>query len=101
MRTVNFEVKQQRIKPIDSVTHIYSGTDNYLELKFKFNNDWDACIKGISFIVGNNELPMLLKNDSCVVPEEAFDKNKLAFYLVGKKKDYRIQSQKFTIKIGG
>lgn len=100
MRDIRFKVNQQRIKNIDSVAHIYGGTDNYLNLVFEFDDSWDNCFIGISF--GSKGLVKLIKDNSCSVPEEAFDKNKLTFYLVGKRKDgYKIQSQPFIIRLGG
>lgn len=99
MRTIKFEVDQQRIKNVDSVNFIYSGTDNYLQLEFKFGSDWDGCLKAISF--GGDIEPILLKNDGCTVPKEAFEKTQLSFYLVGKKKNYRVQTQKFVIRLLG
>jgi hypothetical protein len=104
MREINFNVNQQRISNKDSVCHIYKGTDNYLCLVFSFNDDWADCVKGISFVRKNKEeLAMILKDDRCTVPAEAFDETQLVFYLVGKKKTpkYRIETQKFTIKLGG
>lgn len=100
MRTIKFKVHQQRIKNIDSVSFVYGGTDNYLQLKFEFGSDWDGCYKAISFI-SENEIAALLKDDCVLVPAEAFYNGKLSFYLVGKKKDYRIQTQQFDIKLGG
>lgn len=102
MRTIKFAVNQQRIKNKNSINHIYKGTDNYLQLNFTFNEDWDACVKGISFIrEGKNELPMVLHENTCVVPKEAFDNDQICFYLVGKNNNYRIETHKFIIKIGG
>lgn len=103
MRTIKFKVNQQRIKNLDSICHIYQGTDNYLNLEFIFNDDWDGCKKAISFIRSDKpELVLLLQNDSCTVPKEAFDGLTLQFYLVGKKlPNYRIETQKFNIKLGG
>lgn len=99
MRNINFKVNQQRIKNKDSVAHIYGGTDNYLNLVFDFDDSWKDCLIGISF--GDKEIVKLVENNSCTVPEEAFDETKLTFYLVGKRKDgYRIQSQKFMIRLG-
>ena len=100
MRTIKFKVNQQRIKNQNSICHVYKGTDNYLKLEFDFNADWDACVIGISFISEEKEIAMLLKDNGCVVPKEAFDKTQLCFYLVGKTKDYRIETQKFVIKVG-
>ena len=99
MRTIKFNVKEQRIKNIDSVCHVYPGTDNYLCLEFHFSSDWDGCLKAIA--LGSKQMPMLLKNDSCVVPKEAFDETQLSFYLVGKRKNYRIQTEEFVIRLGG
>jgi hypothetical protein len=104
MREIKFNVNQQRIKNVDSICHIYKGTDNYLRLVFVFNEDWANCVKAISFVRKNKEeLPMLLENDSCTVPSEAFDETQLMFYVVGKKNSpkYRIETQKFIIKLGG
>lgn len=100
MRTIKFNVKQQRIKNVDSISFVFGGTDNYLKLDFEFSMDWYGCVKGICF--GEQEhLSMLLKDDSVVVPAEAFNDSTLVFYLVGKKHDYRIQTQKFSIRLGG
>ena len=100
MRTITFNVNQQRIKNSNSVCHVYKGTDNYLQLEFNFSDDWNGCAKAISF-VSDKEVALLLKDNKCVVPKEAFDDAKLVFYLVGKRKNYRIQTQEFVIKIGG
>lgn len=100
MRTITFDVNQQRIKNTNSISHIYKGTDNYLQLKFNFSEDWDGCKKAISF--GSKDFAMLLDNDdSCMVPKEAFDEKKLSFYIIGGKNNYRIQTQVFNIRIGG
>lgn len=101
MRTIRFNVNQQRIKNIDSVCHVYGGTDNFLKLEFKFSEDWDGCIKGISF--GIDKVAMLINKDdnSVIVPKEAFDDTQLSFYLKGKNKNYTIQTQVFVIRLGG
>ena len=99
MRTIKFKVTEQKIKNINSIAFVYGGTDNYINLKFEFDENWTDCLKAISF--GSNDLSMLLKDDSCTVPKEAFDATQLSFYLVGKKKDYRIQTRPFVIKLGG
>ena len=99
MRTIRFTVNQQRIKNVDSICHVYRGTDNYLCLHFSFNQDWDDCVKAIS--LGSKEIAMLLDDNKCVVPQEAFDEKQLTFYLVGKKPDYRVQTAPFVIKLGG
>lgn len=104
MREINFNVNQQRIKNTDSICHVYKGTDNYLCLVFDFNEDWADCVKAISFVRKNKEeLPLILKDNKCTVPAEAFDETQLTFYLVGKRKfpKYRIETQKFTVKLGG
>ena len=97
MRTITFNVIQQRIKPTNSTSFVYSGTDNYLNLEFSFDESWDDCVKGISF--GSKKVAKLLEDNNVTVPAEGFDENELSFYLVGKKKNYRVQSQTFTIKL--
>lgn len=99
MRIITFDVKQQKIRNTNSTSGVYSGTNNYLKLVFNFNNDsWGDCVKAVVF--GDKGLPILLKDDSCLVPDEAFDSCKLSFYIVGKRKDgYRIETQEFTIRV--
>lgn len=99
MRTIKFNVNQQKIRNTDSIAFIYGGTHNYLNLQFNFSEEWDGCFKAVSFIVKDKEFPFLLQNDSCTVPQNAFDEDVLTFYLVGKKPDYRIESRKFTIRL--
>ena len=99
MRTIKFRVNQQRIKPMNSVSFIYPGTDNYLKLEFEFGEDWDGCTIGISF--GSKKIMQVLRDNSCVVPKEDFEDSQLSFYLAGVKKDYAIKSQEFIIKLGG
>lgn len=99
MRTIKFRVNQQRIKPMNSVSFVYPGTDNYLKLEFEFGNDWDGCNIGISF--GSKKIMQVLKDNYCIVPKEAFDEDQLSFYLAGVKEGYSIRSQEFIIKLGG
>jgi len=101
MRTIKFKVNQQRIRNRNSVCHIYAGTNNYLNLEFEFDGDWDGCKKAISFIrPEQKELQMLLVDDHCIVPSEAFGESQLEFYIVGKNGNYRIETQKFIIRLG-
>ena len=102
MRTIKFKVNQQRIRNKNSICHVYKGTDNYLNLEFEFDENWDGCKKAISFIrPEKKELAMILNNDSIIVPSEAFGDTQLEFYIVGKNDDYRIETQKFIIRLGG
>lgn len=98
MRTIEFSVNQQRIKNKNSICHLYSGTNNYLRLKFDFDESWDGCAIGIS--LGSKGIPKILdEENSCVVPGEAFDETQLSFYLLGVKTDYKVKSEEFVIKL--
>ena len=99
MRTITFNVNQQKIRNTNSIAFIYGGTHNYLNLVFNFSEEWDGCYKAVSFITKDKEIAFLLENNSCKVPQNAFDDDELTFYLVGKKPDYRIESRKFTIRL--
>lgn len=103
MKTVKFKVKEQSIKNVDSVAFIYGGTNNYLNLKFEFDDNWNDCIKVISFIVNKKEsVSLKINDDSCLVPINAFDKDKLSFYILGGRKDgYRVRTETFIIRLGG
>lgn len=99
MRIITFDVKQQKIKNTNSTTGIYSGTNNYLKFEFNFDKEsWGDCVKAVVF--GDKGLPILLKEDKCLVPEEAFEPDRICFYIVGKRRDgYVIETQEFTIRV--
>ena len=100
MRTIKFQVTEQRIKNIDTVAFVYGGTNNYLKFEFAFDDNWYECAKVISF--GNDKCVMKIDNNCCLVPQEAFDKNKLTFYILGGRKNgYRIRTEPFSIKLLG
>jgi hypothetical protein len=102
MRTIKFKVNQQRIYNLDSVAFVYSGTHNYLNLEFMFGPDWDGCNKVISFGAEKTLKVMKLENNCCLVPQEAFDKDMLSFYLLGGRQDgYRIRTEQFEIDLKG
>ena len=99
MRTINYKVTQQLIQTEERLDDIYKGTQNYLNLKFEFDDNWDDCVKAIVFEIKGKEHPMLLKNDQIEVPQEACSSDFIWFYLVGKKKGYRVQTKKAYIKL--
>ena len=100
MKTIRFQVTEQRIKNLDSVVHIYGGTNNYLNLQFNFDSNWKDCVKVASFADGTVACRVI--DDCCLVPEKAFSKGKLSFYILGGRNDgYRIKTETFTIVLGG
>lgn len=102
MRIIKYKVDQQLLSTTDNLKDIYAGFENYLELEFEFDDNWQNCVKAIVFISGSDkkELPMLLKDNKCIVPKEAVQSRFIKFYLVGKRKpDYRIQTKQTRIGV--
>ena len=99
MRDLKYQVDQQIVKATNDVSNVYKGVENYLNLVFTFDKNWEDCMKAVVFVVNGEEIPKLLKDDQCVIPKEACQGDYIWFYLVGKKKDYRLQTQKVHIEL--
>lgn len=98
MKDIVYEVNQQRIIALTPTRGLYRNTDNFIRMVFRFSADWAGCVKGIVFLKDTEEIPVMLKNDSVTVSEELTDDD-IRFYIVGKKKGYRIQTQEKTLKL--
>lgn len=105
MRTLVFSVKGQRLtqKPTCDFTGIVPGTVGYLRAQFEFDSDWDGCNIAASFFNDKQEEEWAfpVKDNVCMIPAEVL--NGYIFYVsvTGKRKDYKILSNKLMVRQGG
>ncbi len=103
MRTLSYKVEGQRLEPIGNHSGVKAGSKGYLRAQFKFNEDWDGCIKVASFFYKGVEYACKLdKNDSCDIPAEVLVGSSYSISVEGRKGDYRIPSRTITERqLGG
>lgn len=99
MRVIKYNVEGQLISPTNSTKGIYAGSENYLELEFTFNKDWNDCVKAIVFVLDGYEHSILLNGNKCLIPNAACNQRFIRFYLVGKNNEYRIQTRQTRIGV--
>lgn len=92
MRTLEYSVKGQRLIKIGDHELLVSGTKGYLRAKFKFDHNWDDCIKVACFYNNGESYAVLLEDDECMIPKEALTNSSFEVSVEGRKKDYRILS---------
>ena len=95
MRTLLYKVTGQRLVPVGDHTGLIAGSKGYLIAKFEFDDDWDGCVKVASFYVDENEYAELLDLDnSCTIPQEALTESIFEVRLEGRRKGYRIPTNR-------
>ena len=102
MRTLEFDVKKQRIikKRTCDFSGLVAGSIGYLKAKFIFSKDWKQCVaKFASFWVDEEEYAVKLdENNCCMIPPEALMKNKFKVSVIGANPPYQIGTNKTTVK---
>lgn len=102
MRTLKFIVDKQIITrdPECDFTGLVPGSAGYLQAEFMFSPEWDDCIKVAGFydVRGNEYPPQLLKDGkTCMFPAEVLKRAHIKINLIGKKKDYKINTNYIDI----
>lgn len=102
MRDLIFNVNSQRLSknPRSNFENIIIGSSNYLRCVFVFDYTWNGFKKvAVFFDVENKkEFPVLIKNSSCMVPDEVSNKEIFGFYLVGKKDNQKVKTSSIEIE---
>lgn len=103
MRTLEYEVTGQQIKPVGDHSGIVSGSIGYLKAQFKFSEEWDDCVKVASFFYDGDEYAKKLdEENSCEIPPEALKGLYFEVSVEGRKLGYRIPSRRIKERqIGG
>lgn len=93
MRILEYRVIGQRLVPTGDHSGLVAGTTGYLRARFMFNNDWNDCIKRVTFVADGVEYPVRLVNDECVIPPAALKDTIFELYVEGRKQNYEIISR--------
>ena len=106
MRTLRFIVSGQIIKrdPTCDFENLVPGSEGYLKAEFLFSSDWDGCVKvaGFSSQMGTEYPPQVLADGkSCVIPAEATNKRYFTVFVVGKKDNLRLTTNKIFVSQDG
>ena len=102
MRTLKFIVEDQIIKkdPKCDFSNLVPGSKGFLEAEFSFSKEWDDCAKVAAFYspLGREYPPRVLPDGkTCLIPFEALEKKTFKVQVIGKKKDFRIKTNKVTV----
>ena len=103
MRILEFEVKKQRLRKLPGCdfSGIVAGSIGYLRAKFHLSpEEWQDCtVKVARFWLGDKESSVKLdKNNTCDIPPEVLTGERFAVSVLGKSKDYKIETNKFVVK---
>ena len=103
MRTLVLNVKGQSIYPNSpsDIGGLVAGTSGYVRVKFICSSDWNGCIKVAGFKSSNGVefSPSPLDNDnSCIIPQEALAYHEFEIVLLGKNREYTINTRPIRIK---
>lgn len=88
MRTLEYEVIGQRLKPIGNHYGLKAGSKGYLWAHFNFSEDWKDCVKVARFF--NNGIEYAAKldsNDSCEIPADALTGSFFEVSVEGRRDD--------------
>ena len=104
MRTLRFIVDGRSITPDPKCNFddLVPGSDNRIQADFIFKSDeWKSGPKVIAFwsMLGREYQPQLLKGGetTCMIPEEALNREKFKIQVIAKKTDYTIKTEKLTV----
>ena len=106
MRTLQFIVDDQIIKqdPNCDFDNLVPGTEGYLQARFSFSPEWNGCVKVAAFYSPmGRELPAQILKDgvTCMIPAEALIKKNFKIQVMGKKRGFKILTNKITVNQNG
>lgn len=106
MRTLKFIVDKQVITqdPDCDFDDLVPGTEGFLQAEFSFSPEWDGCVKVATFhsVMGKEYTPQgLVSGKYCMIPAEALKKKKFMVGVAGKKRGYKLTTNKVTVTQDG
>lgn len=106
MRTLKFIIDGQIIKkdPNCDFSGLVPGTEGYLNARFSFSPEWNGCAKVAAFYsnFGREHGAMVLEDGvSCKIPATALAKKTFYIRVFGKKKDFKITTNKVSVDQDG
>lgn len=100
MRILKFNIANQileRDKACD-FSGIVSGSKNYLEAEFNFNDKWDGYKKIAVFVNGDKEYPTAIINGKCKIDNDALTSRSFRVYVVGKRGEEQIKTTSIRVR---
>ena len=96
---IEYEVNHQKCKRKDR-NMIVNDSQNYLEIKFTFSEDWNNCTKFIFFRCNDINYPYGLINDKITVPAVFLKTESLTFGVYGINDDVVITTNLCKLRLG-
>lgn len=90
MRILDFKVDKQIITKVGDFENLIAGTCGYLHAKFQFSPDWNGMKKVVTFTAGGKEYYVPVIGDTCCIPPEALEYNRIVVSVEGRKPDGRL-----------
>ena len=100
MRILKFNIANQILecdKACD-FSGIVSGSKNYLEAEFNFNDEWDGYKKIAVFVNGDKEYPIAIIDGKCKIDNDALTSRSFRVYVVGKKVEEQIKTTSIRVR---
>lgn len=103
MRDLVFDVKSQVITkhPTCNFDNIVSGTANYLRAKFNFSSEWSGHNKVAVFTNLQEEYPVRIEGNVCIIPKEALTWNSFKVRVIGRKGEQRLTTNDVIVEQKG
>jgi len=102
MRTLEFNVKGLVLEKDAACdfSGIVPNSSGYLKIRVRFDNTWAGLKKVAVFSERKTEMPVLLTNDVCLIPDEVLTRDEFEFYIVGRnrKNGVTIKTNKIIIE---
>ena len=101
MRVLEFIVTGQDLRksPECDFSEIVAGSVGYLKATFKFSDEWDGCVKTVSFWFCDEEYQVNLDESSeCVIPSAVLIGEKFSVSVTGERIGYTITSDKTKVR---
>ena len=101
VRTLKFIVDRQIIRqdPACDFSDLIPGTEGYLKAEFSFSPEWKGCVKVADFQCYGIEYPpqILADGKTCKIPMEAAAMPYFQIGVLGKRKGFKITTNKILV----
>ena len=101
MRTLKFIVNSQIIErdPTGAFSGLIPGTTRYLQAEFSFSSEWNGTARVAGFASVFKEFPATILEDgkTCMIPAEALVGKRFKVYVVGKKDNLKLTTNKVEV----
>lgn len=102
MRVLKFIARGQSLQkdPNCDFSGIIRGSKGYLIAEFSFDSSWRGCMIAASFWHLGEEYAAIVKDNRCLIPNEALEGFSVGVSVTGKRKGYLIKTNKVKFEQG-